>query len=139
MIEIQDILLEHADSYKKQYHVSYQQEKVMNALMKCRTSSLGGHATVCDDCGNVQISYNSCRNRHCPKCQTLSKQKWIYKQKFNLLNTVYFHVVMTVPDTLNTIILQNQSVCYNLLFKAVLQTLMNLFVVFFYMSYQADL
>lgn len=126
MIEIQDILLEHADIYKEQYHVSYQQEKVINALMKCRTASLGGHATVCEDCGNVQISYNSCRNRHCPKCQTLSKEKWIYNQKFNLLNTGYFHVVMTVPDTLNTIILQNQSVCYNLLFKAVSQTLMEL-------------
>ena len=75
MVEIQDILLEHADNYKVQHPVSYQQEKVMNALMKCRTASLGGHATVCEDCGNVQISYNSCRNRHCPKCQTLSKEK----------------------------------------------------------------
>ena len=82
---------------------------VMNALMKCRTSALGAHATACEDCGNLQISYNSCRNRHCPKCQTLSKEKWIDNQKFNLLNVGYFHVVMTVPDLLHPIMLQNQN------------------------------
>lgn len=123
MPEVQDILAEYGNSYKQKHPVSYQQEKVMNALVKCRSASLGAHATVCEDCGNIQISYNSCRNRHCPKCQTLSKEKWIDNQRFNLLNIGYFHVVMTVPDLLHPIMLQNQRVCYNLLFKAVSATL----------------
>jgi len=123
MPELQDILIKYGNDYKLNHPVTYQQEKVMNALVKCRTSSLGAHATVCEDCGHLQISYNSCRNRHCPKCQTLSKEKWIDNQKFNLLNVGYFHVVMTVPDLLHPIILQNQKVCYNLLFKAVSTTL----------------
>lgn len=123
MPEVQDILAEYGNSYKQKHSVSYQQEKAMNALVKCRSASLGAHATVCEDCGNIQISYNSCRNRHCPKCQTLSKEKWIDNQRFNLLNIGYFHVVMTVPDLLHPIMLQNQRVCYNLLFKAVSATL----------------
>ncbi len=126
MPELQDILIQYADDYSLNHPVSYTQKKVINALKKCRTSSLGGHITICDDCGNKQISYNSCRNRHCPKCQTLSKEKWIDNQKFNLLNVGYFHVVMTVPHTLHPIILQNQAVCYNILFKATAETLAEL-------------
>lgn len=95
-------------------------------LSKCRTASLGGHITVCEECNHSKISYNSCRNRHCPKCQTLSKEKWIENQKFNLLNVGYFHGVMTVPNTLNGIILQNQKICYNLLFRSVSLTLTEL-------------
>lgn len=123
MPEIQDVLLNYGADYQKTHPTTYQQQKVINALMKCRTSSLGAHATICEDCGNLQISYNSCRNRHCPKCQTLSKEKWIENQKFNLLNVGYFHVVMTVPDLLHPIILQNQKLCYSLLFKAVAATI----------------
>lgn len=126
MPELQDILAEYGNGYKQKHPISYQQDKVMNALVKCRSASLGAHATVCEDCGNIQISYNSCRNRHCPKCQTLSKEKWIDNQKFNLLNVGYFHVVMTVPDLLHPIMLQNQRVCYNLLFKTVSATLIEL-------------
>lgn len=126
MPEVQDVLATYGETFKNSHPISYQQQKVMNALIKCRTATLGAHATVCEDCGNMQISYNSCRNRHCPKCQTLSKEKWINNQKFNLLNVGYFHVVMTIPDTLHTVILQNQKVCYNLLFKAVSGTLAEL-------------
>jgi len=126
MPEVQDILIKYGDAYKASHYTTYMQDKVMNALIKCRTASLGGHATVCEECGNTQISYNSCRNRHCPKCQTLAKEKWIDNQKFNLLNVGYFHVVMTVPNTLHGIFLQNQRVCYNLLFKAVSQVLSEL-------------
>ncbi|MGB8455280.1 MAG: transposase zinc-binding domain-containing protein [Anaerocolumna sp.] len=126
MPELQDILIQYADGYCLDHATSYIQKKVINSLIKCRTSSLGGHVTVCDECGNKQISYNSCRNRHCPKCQTLIKEKWIDNQKFNLLNVGYFHVVMTVPHTLHPVILQNQEVCYNILFKAVSQTLAEL-------------
>ena len=99
------------------------QHKAMSAIQKCRTSQLGGHKDVCDSCGNTQISYNSCRNRHCPKCQTLAKERWIENQKSNLLNIGYFHVVFTIPDTLNSIVYQNQKAVYTLLFKAVAETL----------------
>ena len=126
MLELQDILIQHADDYSLNHTISYTQKKVINALKKCRTSSLGGHVTICNDCGNKQISYNSCRNRHCPKCQTLSKEKWIDNQKFNLLNVGYFHLVMTIPHTLHPIILQNQAICYNILFKATAETLAEL-------------
>ncbi|HWT74941.1 MAG TPA: IS91 family transposase [Mobilitalea sp.] len=126
MPEIQDILIQYADDYCRNHSISYTQQKVINALMKCRTSSLGGHVTVCDECGHEQISYNSCKNRHCPKCQTLTKEKWIDNQKFNLLNVGYFHVVMTVPHSLHPVMLQNQEVCYNILFKAAAETLAEL-------------
>ena len=113
-------------SYLERHSLSSHKLKTVNALIKCRTSSLGGHATICEDCGHMQISYNSCRNRHCPKCQTLSKEQWIDNQKYQLLNIGYFHVVMTVPDTLQNIILQNQSSCYSILFQAVSETLKEL-------------
>ena len=126
MPEIQDVLIQYADDYCRNHSISYTLQKVINALMKCRTSSLGGHVTVCDECGHEQISYNSCKNRHCPKCQTLTKEKWIDNQKFNLLNVGYFHVVMTVPHSLHPVMLQNQEVCYNILFKAAAETLAEL-------------
>jgi predicted Zn-ribbon and HTH transcriptional regulator len=126
MPEVQDILSKHMGSYLERHSLSSHKLKTVNALIKCRTSSLGGHATICEDCGHMQISYNSCRNRHCPKCQTLSKEQWIDIQKYQLLNIGYFHVVMTVPDTLHNVILQNQSSCYSILFKAVSETLKEL-------------
>ena len=126
MPEVQDILIQHASDYCWEHPVPFSHQKVLSSLMECRTSSLGAHVTECEECGNQQISYNSCRNRHCPKCQTLKKEKWIDNQKFNLLNVGYFHVVMTVPHTLHPVILQNQKVCYNILFKAVAETLAEL-------------
>lgn len=98
----------------------------MSSIERCRTSDLGGHKTVCDECSNSLISYNSCRNRHCPKCQTLSKERWIDRQKHNLLNVGYFHVVFIIPDTLNTLVFQNQKELYTILFKAVAETLQEL-------------
>lgn len=126
MPEIQDILLQYGSEYQKKHSLNRVQLKAFSALSKCRTSALGGHTTVCEDCGHMQISYNSCRNRHCPKCQTLSKEKWIENQKYHLLNIGYFHVVMTVPNTLHGIFLQNQEKCYSILFKAVSETLKEL-------------
>lgn len=126
MPEVQDILSKHMGSYLERHSLSSHKLKTVNALIKCRTSALGGHATICEDCGHMQISYNSCRNRHCPKCQTLSKEQWIDNQKYQLLNIGYFHVVMTVPDSLHSLILQNQSKCYSILFKAVSETLKEL-------------
>ena len=98
----------------------------MSAIQKCRTAELGSHRDVCENCGTVEISCNSCRNRHCPKCQTLSKERWIDNQKRNLLNVGYFHVVFTVPDDLRSLIYQNQPVLYNMLFQAVHETLKEL-------------
>lgn len=126
MPEIQDILLQYGDAYLEKHKLSYVQSKAFSAILKCRTAELGGHTDICENCGSVHISYNSCRNRHCPKCQTLSKERWIEGQKTNLLNVGYFHIVFTVPSELNTLIYQNQNVCYNILFRAVSETLQEL-------------
>ena len=126
MVEVQDILMEYGDDYLDNHKITLVQHKAISAIRKCRTSHLGGHVDICDSCGNTQISYNSCRNRHCPKCQTLAKERWIYNQKSNLLNVGYFHVVFTIPDTLNSIIYQNQRQLYTLLFKATSETLSEL-------------
>ena len=126
MPEIQDILLKYGEEYLKNHKLSYTQSKAFSAIKKCRTAVLGCHADVCENCGSMRISYNSCRNRHCPKCQTLSKERWIEGQKANLLNVGYFHIVFTVPSELNTVIYRNQNVCYNILFRAVSETLQEL-------------
>ena len=126
MPEVQDIFTIHGDEYRQMRKPSYIQLKAMSAIQKCRTAELGAHNDVCDSCGVVDISYNSCRNRHCPKCQTLAKERWIDNQKHNLLNVKYFHVVFTVPDTLRPIIYQNQSKLYSLMFRAIAETLQEL-------------
>lgn len=126
MPEVQDILLKYGDEFLEKHKLSYVQTKACSAIKKCRTAELGGHTDICENCGSVRISYNSCRNRHCPKCQTLAKERWIEGQKSNLLNVGYFHIVFTVPSELNTLIYQNQNVCYNILFRAVSETLQEL-------------
>lgn len=98
----------------------------MSAIESCRTSKLGGHLDICDECGNTRISYNSCRNRHCPKCQTLAKEKWLDNRKDDLLPVGYFHVVFTMPEELNFITLINQREMYSILFKAASETLLEL-------------
>ena len=94
--------------------------------MDCRTAKLGAHEDVCDECGYTKISYNSCRNRHCPKCQMSQKEKWINAREQDLLDVQYFHAVFTVPEELNLIVYQNQTRMYNVLFKAVSETLLEL-------------
>ena len=126
MIELQDIIKTHRGSYLQNHNVSNQQLKVLNAVENCRTAALGAHIDKCDECFFERISYNSCRNRHCPKCQSFAKEEWLEKQKQNLLDIQYFHAVFTVPDTLNTVFMQNQAVMYNLLFRAVSETIMEL-------------
>ena len=98
----------------------------MTAIESCRTFVLGGHVDECDSCGFKRISYNSCRNRHCPKCQSLAKEQWLLERDRDLLEVGYFHVVFTVPDSLNPLALQNQKVFYSLLFKAASETLVEL-------------
>jgi hypothetical protein len=98
----------------------------MRAIEACRTSLLGGHKDRCDNCGHLEISYNSCRNRHCPKCQTLRKEKWIEARGEDLLPIQYFHVVFTIPSELNRLASMNRKVMYDLLFSSVSATLMEL-------------
>jgi hypothetical protein len=98
----------------------------MRAIEACRTAELGGHKDKCDQCGHIEISYNSCRNRHCPKCQTLRKERWIEAREENLLPIQYFHVVFTIPSGLNTLVIMNQKVMYNVLFRSVSETLTEL-------------
>jgi hypothetical protein len=126
MAEVQDIFLKYGKNYLTNHKLTLVQHKAMSAIQKCRTSQLGGHKEVCDSCGHTRISYNSCRNRHCPKCQSLAKERWIENQKNNLLDIGYFHVVFTIPDTLNLMVYQNQKALYTLLFKAVSETLAEL-------------
>jgi len=98
----------------------------MHAIEVCRTSVLGGHKDKCDNCGHLEISYNSCRNRHCPKCQTLRKERWIEARSDDLLPIQYFHVVFTIPSELNHLASMNRKVMYDLLFRSVSETLVEL-------------
>ena len=126
MIEVQDIFRQHGKEYLKNHTLNLVQFKAYQDILRCRTSALGGHVDVCNECGFQRNSYNSCRNRHCPKCQTLAKERWIENQEQSLLNTGYFHVVFTLPDALNPVAYQNQKVIYDLFFKAVSETLLEL-------------
>jgi len=126
MIELQDIFNQYGEVYRQNHSLFLNQLKAMRAIENCRTSVLGAHIDECDECGYTRISYNSCRNRHCPKCQTLKKERWIDARKDDLLNVGYFHVVFTIPDTLNPVAYQNQEVVYKILFKAAAETLAEL-------------
>jgi hypothetical protein len=99
------------------------QQKTLRAIAQCRTAALGGHIDACDACGNISISYNSCRNRHCPKCQGHKRKEWIQKREADLLPCTYYHVVFTLPGQLNTLALQQPAMIYDALFKAVWLTL----------------
>lgn len=123
-LEIADIFREHGQTYQQQHGVSYEQQKVMNAILQCRTAALGGHVDKCDNCDATEISYNSCRNRHCPKCQTVKKLQWIKAREAELLPVPYFHVVFTLPHELNVLVCSNQALMYDLLFKATRETLL---------------
>ena len=103
------------------YHVH--QQKTLRAIKDCRTASLGGHVDACDGCGNISISYNSCRNRHCPKCQGHKREAWIQKREADLLPCTYFHLVFTLPHELNGIAMQQPKMVYDALFKAAWQTI----------------
>lgn len=126
MVELQDIFKQHGNRYRKEHRLPLTHHKAMNSIERCRTSALGSHTDECDECGYTRISYNSCRNRHCPKCQTLTKERWIEARKEELLPVQYFHVVFTIPDTINPIAFQNQKIVYNILFRSVSETLFEL-------------
>ena len=125
-VEIQDIFAAHMTSYMESHPLNFVQQKAAQSIMDCRTAALGAHIDTCDNCGYTKISYNSCRNRHCPKCQTTAKEKWIDKQRQNLLDIPYFHVVFTVPSELNPVFLSHQNALYALLFQAASETVLEL-------------
>jgi len=122
-VELADIFRTHGAAYRQTHPLSRAQRRAMHAIETCRTAALGGHRDTCDTCGAVQISYNSCRNRHCPKCQTLAKERWLDARRAELLPIEYFHLVFTLPHTLNALAQGNPRVIYSLLFHAVADTL----------------
>jgi len=121
--DLGELLVQYQDPFKATYQLSPGQEKVFADLIRCRTSALGGHQDECDQCGHRQHSYNSCRNRHCPKCQYVKQVEWIDRLKHNLPPTRYFHLVFTIPQELHRIFYINQKVCYDLLFRSATQAI----------------
>jgi len=122
--ELADVFRQYGESYQRTHRVLASQQKVMRAVSVCRTQELGGHLDRCDACGFERPAYNSCRNRHCPKCQSLAKAKWLEKQTSELLPVGYFHLVFTLPHELNPLILAHKKILLALLFKAVSETLL---------------
>jgi hypothetical protein len=122
-LEVADIFRQHGSGFRLTHPLSPEQRRVMRAIEVCRTSALGGHVDQCDTCSHQRISYNSCRNRHCPKCQSLAKARWLEARMADLLPVEYFHVVFTLPEQLASLALQNQRVVYNLLFATAAETL----------------
>jgi len=116
-VELADIFSQHADAYIASHGVSSNQNKAIKAISECRTAALGGHLLLCDHCGKLEIAYNSCRYRHCPKCQTTKRLRWLEDRKAELLPVPYFHVVFTLPHELNPLASYNPALIYNLLFK----------------------
>ncbi|MDX1522298.1 MAG: IS91 family transposase [Anaerolineae bacterium] len=124
--EVADVLRLYGEQYRAQYPVTPEQARVMGALTACRTAQLGGHVNVCQDCGAVQIAYNACRDRHCPKCGKFKKAQWLENQQVMLLPIPYFHVVFTTDHALNTLVPDNQRAIYNLLFQTATASLKQL-------------
>ena len=123
-VEIAHVLQAHIGDYRNQYRLWGQDKKIITDLLNCRTSHLGGRVDRCDACGNVRITYYSCRNRHCPKCQHMPRERWLEKRKDEILPVDYFHVVFTLPHELNGVVLNNKKVMLNCLFKAAAQSLL---------------
>jgi hypothetical protein len=116
--ELADIFGRHREDFFRKHNLCPEQAKAYEAIVNCRTSVLGGHADRCDHCGHIRQSYNSCRNRHCPKCQYIKQVQWVDKLKANLVPVRYFHIVFTIPQCLHKTFYINQHVAYSLMFKA---------------------
>lgn len=121
--ELADLLRSGLETYERRYAVSVTQRKAINAILNCRSATLGGHVDVCTACGLLAISYNSCRHRACPKCQWTAQVRWVRQRMDELINTQYFHLVFTIPHALNPLFLSNQTCLYNLLFRCAWETL----------------
>jgi Putative transposase/Transposase zinc-binding domain len=127
-LEVADIFRDHGPAWREANagHVSLDQLKVMSAIESCRTAALGGHVARCETCSHTLIAYNSCRNRHCPKCQGAAANEWLAEREVELLPVPYFHVVFTLPARIGDIAYQNKTVIYDLLFKASAETLITI-------------
>jgi len=127
VLEVADIFRDHGPAWRQANagHVSLEQLKVMSAIENCRTAALGGHVARCEneECGHTQIAYNSCRNRHCPKCQGAAAREWLAEREKELLPVPYFHVVFTLPAKIADIAYQNKAAIYGILFKASAETM----------------
>jgi Putative transposase/Transposase zinc-binding domain len=126
MTTVQDVFLRFYSRYEQSYTPSTQQAKACSDIMHCRTAALGGHASECEECGHIVVHYNSCRNRHCPLCQGITKAVWVDERSKDILNAPYFHVVFTMPQQLQPLIYQNQELLYGLMYKAVAKTISEL-------------
>jgi predicted Zn-ribbon and HTH transcriptional regulator len=124
-VELADIFRAYGEAYRRDQPLPVSHLKVIEAVERCRTAALGGHLERCDSCGFERPAYNSCRNRHCPKCQSLAKLKWLDKQKSEILPVGYFHLVFTLPHELNGLILTNKKILLGHLFRAVGETLLD--------------
>ena len=127
-LEVADIFRAHGPAWRHEHagHLNLPQLRVMSAIETCRTAALGGHVAACGKCGHEHIAYNSCRNRHCPKCQGAASRDWMQARIEDLLPVEYFHVVFTLPAQIADIALQNKAAVYGLLFKASAQTLLTI-------------
>src|ERR1044072_9721612 len=123
-LELADVFRLYAPAYRNSHRLPLTPLKVMRAIETCRTAALGGHVEQCDHCGYQRQSYNSCRNRHCPKCQSFAKARWLEDRKADLLPVGYFHMVFTLRHELNLRALSHKKVSCDLLFKAVSETLL---------------
>ena len=123
--EVAEVFRRYGEAYRQRCGASLStaQRRAMRAIELCRTAALGGHVEQCDNCGHQRISYNSCRSRSCPKCQSLARAQWVEDRKAELLNTQYFHVVFTLPEKIAAIAYQNKAPVYDILFRAAAQTL----------------
>ena len=117
------IIRDYGDDFVQKFHPLKHHQRILNALKICRTAELGGHVERCDKCNHERISYNSCRNRHCPKCQNTNKEHWILARKADVLDCTYFHVVFTIPQELNAYCLKHPKELYEILFQASKETL----------------
>jgi predicted Zn-ribbon and HTH transcriptional regulator len=127
-LEVADIFRNHGAAWRSANagHVSLDQLKVMSAIERCRTAALGGHVARCEKCSHTVITYNSCRNRHCPKCQGAAAKQWLTERQAELLPAPYFHVVFTLPGLIADIAYQNKAVIYDLLFRAAADTMLTI-------------
>jgi hypothetical protein len=127
-IELADVFRRHGPSFRERFgsFLSHLQRRVMAAIESCRTARLGGHVDTCDSCGYAAVSYNSCRNRHCPKCQGSARAAWVAQREGDLLPVPYFHVVFTLPASIAELALQNKRLLYGLLFRITAETLLTI-------------
>jgi Putative transposase/Transposase zinc-binding domain len=124
-LEVADIFRRHGEAYRQAHgiHMSGTEHRVMSAVVACRTATLGGHVEQCEDCATIRVAYDSCRNRHCPKCQGLARAEWLEARQAELLPVPYFHVVFTVPAQVAEIAFQNKAIVYDILFQATAETM----------------